>query len=86
MSDPLRPPERVITSAISKAARRCERLSLRRKALRKRLRELEDQIHEAGRILRDLVRDSTAPEAGDQLTIDDGDLADPATPETVGEL
>jgi len=72
--DPLRPPEGVTTNIISTAARKVERLKLRRRKLVKKLAELDDEIRSAGRVLRDVVRDATAPASGEQLTVADVDL------------
>lgn len=75
MSAELRPPERIVTAEIAKAARRVERLKLRRRALLKKLRVCEDDIRDAGRALRNLVADSTAPHVGEQTTLADADLS-----------
>ncbi len=57
----IRPPEGVTTKAISQAARRVERLKIRRRALLKKLTDVDEEIRLAGRVLRDVVRDATAP-------------------------
>lgn len=75
--DPLTPPVAITRSEISKAARALERAKLRRRAVLKRLRSIEDDIRERGRVLRNLVADATAPASGDQLTVDETDLGGP---------
>lgn len=83
--DPLRPPERVTTRAITNSASRLERLKIKRRKLLAKLRVVDDDIRQAARLLRDVVRDTTAPQAGEQLTVDDLSAAADTAPASCGD-
>ena len=67
--DAMTPPASVTAHEIQKHARRLERLKLRRRVMDKRIRQIEEEIRVASRMLLGIVREVTEPKPGDQPVI-----------------